>query len=74
MILKKIFQSFITTKTAGQGTGLGLSLRYDIVKAHDGELSVGLPSEKVETKEGEWTEFSILLPAKHNYSQAGNSE
>ena len=42
-ILDKIFQPFFTTKPTGQGTGLGLSLAYDIVKAHGGEL-------KVETK------------------------
>jgi two-component system, NtrC family, sensor kinase len=55
-ILEKIFQPFFTTKPTGQGTGLGLSLSYDIVKAHGGEL-------KVETKEGEGTTFIILLPA-----------
>ncbi len=54
-ILDKIFQPFFTTKPTGQGTGLGLSLSYDIVKAHSGEL-------KVETKEGEGTEFIIKLP------------
>jgi len=54
-ILDKIFQPFFTTKPTGQGTGLGLSLAYDIVKAHGGEL-------KVETKEGEGSEFVILLP------------
>ena len=54
-ILDKIFQPFFTTKPTGQGTGLGLSLSYDIVKAHGGEL-------KVETKEGEGREFVILLP------------
>ena len=54
-ILDKIFQPFFTTKPTGQGTGLGLSLSYDIVKAHGGEL-------KVETKEGEGSEFVILLP------------
>ena len=53
-VLDKIFQPFFTTKPTGQGTGLGLSLSYDIVKAHGGEL-------KVETKEGEGTEFIILL-------------
>ncbi|HEY3386278.1 MAG TPA: ATP-binding protein [Saprospiraceae bacterium] len=53
--LDKIFQPFFTTKPTGQGTGLGLSLSYDIVKAHGGEL-------KVETKEGEGTEFTIILP------------
>ena len=54
-ILDKIFQPFFTTKPTGQGTGLGLSLAYDIVKAHGGEL-------KVETKEGEGSEFIISLP------------
>ena len=54
-IVDKIFQPFFTTKPSGQGTGLGLSLSYDIVKAHGGEL-------KVETKEGMGTEFIIQLP------------
>jgi signal transduction histidine kinase len=53
--LDKIFQPFFTTKPTGQGTGLGLSLSYDIIKAHGGEL-------KVETKEGEGSEFIIQLP------------
>jgi signal transduction histidine kinase len=53
-ILDKIFQPFFTTKPTGQGTGLGLSMSYDIVKAHGGEL-------KVETKEGEGTTFIIAL-------------
>ena len=51
----KIFQPFFTTKPTGHGTGLGLSLAYDIVKAHGGEI-------KVETKEGEATEFIVQLP------------
>jgi len=54
-IKDKIFQPFFTTKPTGQGTGLGLSLSYDIVKAHGGEL-------KVESKEGEGTAFIIRLP------------
>ena len=54
-VLDKIFQPFFTTKPTGQGTGLGLSLAYDIVKAHGGDL-------KVETKEGEGSEFIISLP------------
>ncbi len=54
-VLNKIFQPFFTTKRTGEGTGLGLSLNYDIVKAHGGEL-------KVETKEGVGTEFIIQLP------------
>src|SRR6266542_3138869 len=51
----KIFQPFFTTKPTGQGTGLGLSLSYDIIKAHSGEI-------KVETKEGEGAEFIIEIP------------
>jgi signal transduction histidine kinase len=54
-IVDKIFQPFFTTKPTGQGTGLGLSLSYDIIKAHGGEI-------KVETKEGEGSEFIIQLP------------
>jgi len=54
-ILDKIFQPFFTTKPTGQGTGLGLSLSYDIIKAHGGEL-------KVETKEGEWAMFIVKMP------------
>src|SRR5688572_26187245 len=54
-VLDKIFQPFFTTKPAGQGTGLGLSMSYDIVKAHGGEL-------KVNTKENEGTQFTITLP------------
>jgi signal transduction histidine kinase/ligand-binding sensor domain-containing protein len=55
-VVDKIFQPFFTTKPTGQGTGLGLSLSYDIVKAHGGEI-------KVETKEGEGSEFIIQLPS-----------
>jgi signal transduction histidine kinase len=51
----KIFQPFFTTKPTGQGTGLGLSLSYDIIKAHGGEI-------RVESKEGEGSEFIIRLP------------
>jgi signal transduction histidine kinase len=54
-VLDKIFQPFFTTKPTGQGTGLGLSLSYDIVKAHGGEI-------KANTKENEGTEFIIQLP------------
>ena len=54
-IKEKIFQPFFTTRPTGQGTGLGLSLAYDIVKAHGGEI-------KVETKEGEGSEFIVKLP------------
>jgi signal transduction histidine kinase len=58
-VLDKIFQPFFTTKPTGQGTGLGLSLAYDVIKAHGGEI-------KVETKEGEGSEFIIQLPTKSN--------
>ncbi|MDH4091853.1 MAG: ATP-binding protein [Cyclobacteriaceae bacterium] len=54
-VVDKIFQPFFTTKPTGQGTGLGLSLSYDIVKAHGGTL-------KLETKEGEGSKFIIQLP------------
>jgi len=55
-VLDKIFQPFFTTKPTGQGTGLGLSLSYDIIKAHGGEI-------KVETVETEGSLFKIILPA-----------
>jgi signal transduction histidine kinase len=54
-LVDKIFQPFFTTKPTGQGTGLGLSLSYDIIKAQGGEI-------KVETKEGVGAEFIIVLP------------
>jgi signal transduction histidine kinase len=54
-IVDKIFQPFFTTKPTGQGTGLGLSLSYDIIKAHDGDL-------RVESEEGKGSVFLIQLP------------
>ena len=54
-VLDKIFQPFFTTKPTGQGTGLGLSLSYDIIKAHGGEIGVN-------SKEGMFTEFVVTLP------------
>jgi signal transduction histidine kinase len=54
-IKEKIFQPFFTTKPTGQGTGLGLSLSYDIVKAHGGEM-------QVESKHGVGTLFMVKLP------------
>ncbi|MGB5668518.1 MAG: HAMP domain-containing sensor histidine kinase, partial [Maribacter sp.] len=58
-VLDKIFQPFFTTKPTGQGTGLGLSLSYDIIKAHGGELVVN-------TKEGEGSVFTISIPLTQN--------
>ena len=56
-IKDKIFQPFFTTKPTGEGTGLGLSLSYDIVtKGHGGEI-------EVESEDGQGTEFIIKLPA-----------
>ena len=57
--IKKIFDPFFTTKPAGRGTGLGLSMSYDIIKNHGGTL-------KFNTKQGEFTEFEIKLPLKTN--------
>ncbi|HEY5371320.1 MAG TPA: ATP-binding protein [Hanamia sp.] len=54
-VIDKIFQPFFTTKPTGEGTGLGLSLSYDIIKAHGGQI-------KVESVEGEGTSFIIELP------------
>lgn len=54
-ILEKIFQPFYTTKPAGQGTGLGLSMSYDIIRAHGGNL-------EVESEPGQFTEFCISIP------------
>ena len=58
-LIGKIFQPFFTTKPTGQGTGLGLSLSYDIIKAHGGEL-------KVDSKENAGAAFIILLPFGQN--------
>ncbi|MCL4706864.1 hypothetical protein KJ068_16970 [bacterium] len=55
-VREKIFESFFTTKPTGQGTGLGLSISHDIiVQEHKGEI-------RVETEDGEFTEFVVRLP------------
>ena len=56
-VKEKIFQPFFTTKPTGEGTGLGLSLSYDIIKSHGGEIEVN-------SRIGEGTEFRIILPVK----------
>ncbi len=70
-IIDKIFQPFFTTKPTGQGTGLGLSLSYDIVKAHGGELKVETKPARARSDsggragsdgEGQGSTFTILLP------------
>ncbi len=67
-VVDKIFQPFFTTKPTGQGTGLGLSLSYDIIHSHGGELKVEtLPAEAAAQagKKGEGTTFIINLPVNH---------
>jgi signal transduction histidine kinase len=58
-VLDKIFAPFFTTKPAGQGPGLGLSISHDILRGHGGSLSV-------ESVEGEYTEFAITLPKRQS--------
>ena len=64
-VKEKMFNPFFTTKPAGEGTGLGLSLSYDIVvKQHGGSI-------EVDTQPGEFTEFRVILPRKAADSKAG---
>ncbi len=56
-VLDKIFQPFFTTKPPGHGTGLGLSLSYDMIRSHGGEI-------KVESRDGEGATFIIDLPVR----------
>jgi len=64
-VKEKMFNPFFTTKPAGEGTGLGLSLSYDIVvKQHAGSIDV-------DTQPGEFTEFKVILPRKAAFSKAG---
>jgi two-component system, NtrC family, sensor kinase len=65
-VIGKIFHPFFTTKPTGQGTGLGLSLSYDIIQAHGGEL-------KVHTEEGEGAEFTIVIPSTEQIPNPGSS-
>ncbi|MEO7046035.1 MAG: ATP-binding protein, partial [Ferruginibacter sp.] len=66
-IVDKIFQPFFTTKPTGQGTGLGLSLSYDIIKAHGGEIKVETKADEARPAEpfGRGSEFIIELPIKN---------
>ena len=63
-IVDKIFQPFFTTKPTGEGTGLGLSLAYDIIKAHGGEIKVKTREARPDDPvgRGEGSEFVIQLP------------
>ncbi len=64
-VKEKMFNPFFTTKPAGEGTGLGLSLSYDIVvKQHGGSI-------EVDTQPGEFTEFRVILPRMAATSKAG---
>jgi two-component system NtrC family sensor kinase len=64
-VKEKMFHPFFTTKPAGEGTGLGLSLSYDIVvKQHGGSI-------EVDTQPGEFTEFKVILPRMAAASKAG---
>jgi signal transduction histidine kinase len=56
-VINKIMQPFFTTKPTGEGTGLGLSMSYDIIKAHNGTISV-------ESEESQFARFTIVLPHK----------
>lgn len=53
--LNKVFDPFFSTKAAGEGTGLGLSVSYGIVRDHGGEIHVA-------SEPGKWTQFTIVLP------------
>jgi len=67
-VVSKIFQPFFTTKPTGEGTGLGLSLSYDIIhKGHGGEMTV-------DTREGEGTEFLITLPTGRDTRTPGTDK
>ena len=66
-VREKIFEPFFTTKPAGEGTGLGLSLSYDIVvKQHGGQLTV-------DSRPGDFTEFIVTLPRKMATSEGART-
>ena len=65
LVMDEIFNPFFTTKPAGEGTGLGLSLSHDIVvKQHSGSI-------EVDTRPGEFTEFKVILPRMAATGKAG---
>lgn len=57
--VKKVFEPFFTTKPVGQGTGLGMSISYKVIKAHNGTIDV-------KSVLGQGTKFIITLPIKHH--------
>jgi len=63
--INKIMEPFYSTKPVGKGTGLGLSLCFGILEAHRGRI-------EIKSKEGEWTEVRVLLPASDSGKENRN--
>jgi len=62
-IAKRIFEPFFTTKVVGNGTGLGLTVAYDIVRKHEGEL-------RLESEPGKGSTFTVCLPLQRQVGEA----